>query len=133
MNTTAGSVKIFLVEDSAAVRERLIEMIGELDDVAVVGEAETQDDAVSGIMRTRPDVAIFDIKLAQGNGIDAMIEAKRRLPGLRGIVMSNYATPQHIRASADAGAEYFLDKSADFERIIEILLAMKESLNGGSH
>lgn len=132
MDTTIDTVKIFLVEDSAAVRERLIEMIGELDDVAVVGEAETYDDAVAGIVRTRPDVAIFDIKLAQGNGIDAMIEAKRHLPQLRGIVMSNYVTPQHIKASADAGAEYFLDKSADFEKIVGILLAMKESLDGGS-
>lgn len=130
MDTATDTVKIFLVEDSVAVRERLIEMLGELGDVAVVGEAETQDDAVSGIMQTRPDVAIFDIKLAQGNGIDAMIEVKRHLPRLRGIVMSNYATPQHIKASADAGADYFLDKSADFEKIVEILLAMKESLDG---
>jgi hypothetical protein len=38
--------------------------------------------------------------------------------------MSNYATPQHVKASADAGAEYFLDKSADFERITEILSAI---------
>ena len=70
---------------------------------------------------TMPDVGIFDIKLARGNGIDALTEAKRRVPGLVGIVMSNYATPQHLKASADAGAEFFLDKSSDFERITEIL------------
>ena len=133
MIAATGKMKVFLVEDSAAVRERLLEMIGEINDVNVVGEADNYDDAVAGIVDTRPDVAIFDIKLARGNGIDALVEAKRRLPGLRGIVMSNYATPQYVKASADAGAEYFLDKSADFEKITEILESMKTERAGGCH
>lgn len=117
-------MRVFVVEDSPAVRERLVEIINEIPGSTVVGEAATQSEAVSGIRRTRPDVGIFDIQLAQGSGIDALAEVKRELPGLRGIVLSNYATPQHRRASIEAGAEYFLDKSADFERITEILDAM---------
>lgn len=123
-------MKVFLVEDSAEIRQRLIEMIDDIDGVEVVGEAETYNQAVSGIVESRPDVAIFDIKLAEGNGIDALVEVKRHLPALRGIVLSNYATPQHIKASTDAGAEYFLDKTADFERIVEILAHMQASSNG---
>lgn len=126
-------MKIFLVEDSAAVRERLLEMIGELTDVSVVGQADNYDDAVAGIMESRPDVAIIDIKLARGNGIEALVAVKRQLPGLKGIVLSNYVTPQHVKASADAGAEYFLDKSADFEKITEILENMKADSAGGAH
>lgn len=126
-------MKIFLVEDSAAVRERLLEMISELSDVSVVGQADNYDDAVAGIMESRPDVAIIDIKLARGNGIEALVTVKRHLPGLKGIVMSNYATPQHVKASADAGAEYFLDKSADFEKITEILENMRVNSAGGAH
>jgi DNA-binding NarL/FixJ family response regulator len=120
-------MKIFLVEDSAQIRERLIEMINTLGRHSVVGEADNYDDAVAGICRCRPDVAIFDIKLARGNGIDALAAAKTELPGLRGIVLSNYATPQHVKASAEAGAEFFLDKSADFERIGDILAAMESA------
>jgi len=126
-------MRLFLVEDSPAVRERLLEMIGDINDVTVVGQADNYQDAVDGIMRNRPDVAIFDIRLAEGSGIDAMVEVKRHLPGLRGIVLTNYATPQHEKASADAGAEYFLDKSADFERIAEILEIMKSGSDGGPH
>lgn len=122
-------MKVFLVEDSAAIRERLVELIDGIDGNTVVGEADNYDDAVNGIAQTRPDVGIFDIKLARGNGIDALVEAKRHLPQLVGIVMSNYATPQHVKASTDAGAQYFLDKSADFERIPEIL----SSLQSGQH
>lgn len=122
-------MKIFVVEDSAAVCERLVELIQDETGHQVVGQAATERDAIAGITATRPDVGIFDVKLAQGNGIDALAEVKRRLPGLIGIVMSNYATPQHKKASADAGAQYFLDKSADFERITDIL----SSLAGGTH
>lgn len=125
-------MKVFVVEDSAAVCERLVEMIEEDAGNEVVGQAATEEDAVAGITATQPDVGIFDIKLAHGNGIDALTEAKRRLPGLIGIVMSNYATPQHRKASADAGAAYFLDKSADFERITEILSALSGGNNKGA-
>ena len=130
MNTiymAGADMKVYVVEDSAVVRERLLEMIREIEDVEVVGEAETYDAAVAGIMSTRPDVAVLDIKLADdgGSGIDVLAEVKKGLPAMRAIVLSNYATPQHMKASADAGAEYFLDKSAEFERIAEILEQMK--------
>ena len=118
-------MKIFLVEDSEQIRERLVEMIDGIGGHTVVGCADNYDDAVSGIRTSKPDVAIFDIKLARGNGIDALAAAKHEMPALRGIVLSNYATPQHVKASADAGAEYFLDKSAEFEKIGDILAAMQ--------
>ena len=129
-NDLPGSdMKVFVVEDSAAVRERLVELIREVKDVEVVGVADTYGKAVSGIIDTRPDVAILDIRLADdsGSGIDALIEVRKTLPGVRAIVLSNYATPQHLKASADAGAEYFLDKSVDFERIPEILVRMNDN------
>jgi len=120
-------MKVFVVEDSAAVRERLVEMIRDVKDIEVVGEAATYDTAVAGIINTRPDVAVLDIRLANetGSGIDALIEVRKTLPGIRAIILSNYSTPQHLKASADAGAEYFLDKSSDFERVAEILQRMK--------
>jgi DNA-binding NarL/FixJ family response regulator len=117
-------MKIFVVEDSAAVRERLVEMIREIAGVEVVGEADGFDAAVSGILDTRPDVAIVDIHLAQGTGIEVFATVRRELPALRGVMLTHYTSPQHRKASADAGAEYFLDKSADFERIGEILRKM---------
>lgn len=115
-------MRVFVVEDSQPVRERLVEMIREIKDVDVVGEAATQDAAVSGILATRPDVAILDISLGEGgNGIEVLVQVKRELPALKGIMLTNYASPQHVKASADAGADYFLDKSSEFEKIVDIL------------
>ena len=127
-------MKVFLVEDSPLVCERLVEIIEADGTNSVVGQASTYDDALAGIASTEPDVGIFDIQLAKGSGIDALAQAKLRQPGLVGIVMSNYATPQHQKASADAGAAYFLDKSADFARITDILgsIAAGKSLKGAS-
>ena len=128
-NHLAGEdMRIFVVEDSAAVRERLVEMILGVESVNVVGTADRYGAAVAGILNTRPDVAVLDIKLADdaGSGIDVLSEVKKTLPDMRAIVLSNYATPQHVKASADAGAEYFLDKSVDFERITGILEQMKD-------
>jgi DNA-binding NarL/FixJ family response regulator len=120
-------MKVFVVEDAAAVRERLVEMICEVENMEVVGEAATYTNAVAGIMNTLPDVAILDIKLADdsGNGIDVLNEVRKSMPAMRAIVLSNYVSPQHLKASAEAGAEFFLDKSSDFERIPEILSQMR--------
>jgi DNA-binding NarL/FixJ family response regulator len=122
-------MKVFVVEDSAIVRERLIEMILEVDGVEIVGEADSYGTAVDGIMASQPDVAILDISLGDGSGIDVLAYVKSRLPGLMGIMLTNYTSPQHLRASAEAGAEYFLDKSVDFERVTEILERMIASSN----
>jgi DNA-binding NarL/FixJ family response regulator len=119
----AGDMKVFIVEDSPAVLERLVELIGEVEDTEVVGSAGSYDAVVAGILAARPEVAILDIRLGdeRGSGIDVLNRVKPVLPRLKAIVLSNYATPQHIKASADAEAEYFLDKSADFERIAGML------------
>jgi len=132
INLAGHDMKVFVVEDSSAVRERLVEMIRDVEDVEVVGEAASYKQAVSGITKTLPDVAILDIKLAdnEGNGIDVLNEVRKTLPGIKAIVMSNYVTPQHVKASADAGAAYFLDKSVDFDRIPDILRKMDSSQNG---
>jgi DNA-binding NarL/FixJ family response regulator len=126
INLAGPDMKVFVVEDSAAVRERLVEMIQDVEDVEVVGEAGSYVNAVAGITSSLPDVAILDIKLAddKGSGIDVLNEVRKTMPAIRAIVMSNYITPQHMKASADAGAEYFLDKSVEFDRIPEILRQM---------
>ena len=121
INPAGWDMKVYVVEDSQAVRERRVEMIRDIKDVDVVGEAASEDAAVSGILATRPDVAILDINLGEGSGIGVLARVKRQLPELRGIMLTNYSSPQHVKASADAGAEYFLDKSSEFEKIVEIL------------
>jgi DNA-binding NarL/FixJ family response regulator len=76
-------MKVFVVEDSVAVRERLIEMICDIEDIEVVGEAGTCEAAVAGIVATRPDVAILDVHLPDGSGIKVLATVKQQLANLR--------------------------------------------------
>jgi DNA-binding NarL/FixJ family response regulator len=126
-------MKVFIVEDSPVVRERLLDIVRDVEGAELVGDAGNFEDAVHGIMATRPEVAILDIRLAddRGSGIDVLNRVKPQLPGLHAIMLSNYATAQHARASADAGAEYFLDKTVDFERIGEILRELQDESGAG--
>ena len=130
--TAGGDMKVFVVEDSPAVLERLMELVSEVKGATVVGDAANFEAAVAGITTTRPDVALLDIKLADdhGSGIDVLARVRAELPSLRAIMLSNYATPQHMKASAAAGAAYFLDKSADFERLPAILGTLQREIEG---
>jgi two-component system, NarL family, response regulator DevR len=119
--TAPRLMKIFLVEDSPHICECLKELIEERGEHVVLGCAQTFEEAVECITAQKPDVALFDIRLKQGSGIDALAEAKRLMPGLIGIVMSSHLTPQHEHASRAAGALHVLDKSADLDRIPAIL------------
>ena len=120
-------MKIFLVEDSPHICECLKELIEEHGEHVVLGCAETFEEAVKGIAQHEPDIALFDIRLKEGSGIDALAQAKRMLPNLIGIVMSSHLTAQHEQASRDAGALYVLDKSADLDRLPSILAQLSVS------
>jgi DNA-binding NarL/FixJ family response regulator len=129
----AAPVKVFIVEDSPAVLERLQDLVRDIEDVELVGSAASYETAVAGIIAARPDVSILDIKLADdgGSGIDVLGRVRKDLPRMKAVMLSNYVTPQHARASADAGAEYFLDKTADTDRIPEILQQLRDELKAG--
>ena len=129
-NSQAVDMKVFIVEDAPEVLERLQDMVREIEGVELVGDAASYGTAVRGLLATRPDVAILDIKLADdtGSGIDVLLRTRRDLPAMKAIILSNYATPQHLKAVADAGAEYFLDKSADSDHIPDILGRIRKDL-----
>ena len=121
-------MKVFIVEDSPEVLERLVDLVREVPGVEMAGTAGNFEDAITGIISGRPDVGIFDIKLGDDRrgGIEVLSYVKAQMPGLQAIMLSNYVTPQHIRASAEAGAQYFLDKSKDFERIGDVLRKLQD-------
>jgi two-component system, NarL family, response regulator DevR len=114
-------MRIFVVEDAPAVRTRLIAILGTVSGVDVVGEAESVHAAIDGVLATGADALLLDLQLTDGNGFDVLAAVKQRRPGIRVIVLSNFATPQYRQASLAAGADVFLDKSQEFGRVPGIL------------
>lgn len=115
---------VFIVDDSSFIRARLAEMLGRMQDVAVVGEAASAPAAVLGILRTRPDSVLLDLNLSGGGGgggIEVLRTIHKEAPEIVFVVLTNHVEPQYRRACTNAGARYFLDKSNEFERVREVI------------
>jgi DNA-binding NarL/FixJ family response regulator len=114
MNTSS---RIFIVDDLPSMRERLRELVGDIEGVEIVGDAGTPADAVEGILRTRPDCVLLDYQLIGGTGVDVLRAVHPQSPEIAFIVLTNHATTQHRRACVAAGARFFFDKSTEFGAI----------------
>jgi len=124
--------RVFLVEDSAIIRERLLQLLSGLEDVEVVGDADTAVGAMAGIAAAVPDVVVLDIKLKSGSGIEVLKRIKQSLPSVRVIMLTNYATSEYRRTCMEAGAEYFLDKTNEFENLRGILRQLRHDNQPGA-
>ena len=78
---TATGRSVYIVEDSDSIRARLVDMLGEVAGLRVVGEAESAESAVTGILRTQPDAVVLDIHLAGSSGLDVLRQVHRLAPG----------------------------------------------------
>jgi len=120
---TLDPLRVFLVEDSAVIRERLTETISSIAHVEVVGHAETEADAIAALQAAACDAVVLDLQLREGHGFNVLkalrsTSARRRVIVL---VLSNYATPQYRGRSMEIGADYFFDKSREYDRLCEVL------------
>ena len=114
---------IFIVEDSALVRERLLELLGEVPETRVVGTAAGADEAIRDILADRPDVVLLDLRLAQGSGFDVLRALHEVAPEIDVYMLSSFATEPYRRLAARLGARDFFDKSTEFERVRDTLAA----------
>lgn len=120
MNRNARTV--FLVEDSAALCERIRALLGEAEGVRVVGQASGASDAIEAVRNLGPDVVVLDLSLAEGNGFDVLHELRHSGDSARVIVLTNHSSVPYRRRALAAGADCFLDKSAEFDRLVEAIL-----------
>jgi len=115
-------LRVLLVEDSPIIREHLIEAIATSARVNVVGYAETESDAVDALHRKECDVVILDLGLAEGKGSQVLKSARADIAYCPVVVVfTNYTQPAQRRKLMKLGADYFLSKSEDFDRLRLIL------------
>jgi len=110
-------LKVFVADDSAFIRERLPDMLSELSGVEVVGQAEDGTGALASIRKLNPDVVIMDIRMPEMNGIDVLKELQKDKLRPIVMVMTNYPYAQYREKCRALGANYFFDKSKDFDRL----------------
>ena len=107
--------RVFLVEDSAPVRERVTAMLASIQGVDNVGSASTEQDAERAILVTQPDAVLLDVKLAQGSGFDVLRSLHTKAPQIEVYMLSNFAAPAYRQLAADLGASGFFDKTNELD------------------
>jgi DNA-binding NarL/FixJ family response regulator len=111
------------VEDSAVIRERLSESISALQNVEVIGHAATEADAIAAVQQTPCDAVVLDLQLRDGHGLNVLkaLRAPSDRPRLTVIVLTNFTSSQYRGRSMEFGADYFFDKSRDYDRVCDVL------------
>ena len=112
---------VFLVEDSASIRERLVRLLEDVPGAQVIGQASDADEAIAAILAARPDVVLLDVQLEQSSGFDVLRAVLSLEPGIAFYMLSNFASEPYRRHAARLGARGFFDKSTDFERLRELV------------
>jgi len=119
--------KVFLVDDHPLVRQGLTQLIGQEDDLVVCGEAETAPEALRLVGTLKPDVAIVDLTLKDGSGLELVKDLKLRQPGLPVLVLSMHDETLYGERVLRAGARGYVmkDQAAD-----KIVAALRRVLSG---
>lgn len=110
---SAAPVRVFVVEDSTPIRERLEAMIAQAG-AATAGHASTVQAAIQGILLERPTLVILDMQLADGTGFEVLRAIREQAPEIDVYFFSNFAAYPYRDLAERLGAKGFFDKSREF-------------------
>jgi DNA-binding NarL/FixJ family response regulator len=118
------TISVVLADDHAVVRDGLKSLLNAQADIRVVGEAANGQEAVREVARLRPAVAVLDVSMPELNGIEATRRIQGASPATRVVILSMYATGEHIFQALRAGAVgYLLKESAGAEVVSAVRAA----------
>jgi len=101
--------------------ERITNIVSAIDNVTIVGTADSTSSAIELIGRMRPHLVLLDLLLKTGNGLEVLRMMKSQRVESKVAILTNYSEKQYRRISLEEGADYFLDKSQEFDKIEQIV------------
>ena len=122
--------RIYIVEDHTLLRAGLRALLSQDPTIEIVGEADNGHDALRAVGPLAPDLVLLDLSMLGMNGIEAMIDIKRRHPAIRVLVLTIHKTEEYIHASLRAGADGYILKDATYD---ELHAAIRSVLNGKTY
>lgn len=126
---TGGPIRVFLLDDHEVVRYGVRVLLQDQHDIEVVGEGGTAAEARARVPALRPDVAVLDVRLPDGNGVEVCRELRNRVPGLACIMLTSFADEDAMLQAVLAGASGYLLKEVRGTSIVD---AVRTVARGGS-
>jgi DNA-binding NarL/FixJ family response regulator len=114
-------MRVLVADDSAIIFEHLAEILASDPDIEMVGHATNISGTLRSLAGTHPDVVILDLHMPGGTGIDVLEWIKRNKLETAAVVLSNFPYPQYRARCAELRAVAFLDKSMQFDKVLEVL------------
>jgi DNA-binding NarL/FixJ family response regulator len=115
-------MKIVIADDSSLLRDRIRSLLNNINHNSVVFEAENGVEALQLIRGNEPDLAILDIRMPEMSGIEVLKKIRELKMKVKVCILTNYAYPIYKRRCFEAGVDFFLRKTEDFEEI-EIIIS----------
>jgi DNA-binding NarL/FixJ family response regulator len=115
----SDEIKVFLLDDHEIVRRGVAELLQSEGDIRVVGEASTQEQAVGRVPALDPDVAILDVRLEEGNGIEACREIRSRHPRTACLMLTSFADDEALFHAIMAGAAGYVLKQVRSRELVD--------------
>ena len=106
----AAVIRVFLLDDHEIVRRGLRDLLESAGDIEVVGEAGTAEEALGRIPATSPDVAVLDVRLPDGSGVEVCREVRSQLPGLACLMLTSFSDDDALFEAIMAGAAGYVLK-----------------------
>ena len=129
MPDDAAEIRVFLLDDHEVVRRGVRELLEAEEDITVVGDAGTAEQALGRIPPTRPQVALLDVRLPDGNGMEVCREIRSRHPEIGCIMLTSFSDDEALMQAVVAGASGYLLKQI---RGIDIVDAVRRVARGES-
>ena len=128
-------LRVVIVEDSAMIRARLAETLTEIPNLEIIGQVETEAEAVALLLQGGWDATVLDLQLKKGTGLGVLkaLAQDKRPAAAKVIVFTNFAFPQYKDRSLQLGADYFFDKSREFHRVREVLADLATGSTSVAH
>ncbi len=116
--------KILIANQSPIINRKIYSLISPIESISVIGMAENIIEAMAIIKVTKPHAMILDMQQPGNNSIDLLTELQKTNKQIRVIIFTNRVDPYYKYLCLKFGADYFLDKSSEFEQLPEILNSM---------
>jgi DNA-binding NarL/FixJ family response regulator len=126
MTIGATPLRVVIVDDHPIVRDGLKSLLSSIDDIELVGEAGTGEDAIPLVEATKPDVVIMDIEMPGMGGIEATRVLAARHPAVPVLALTMYGQDEFVYAALRAGARGYLLKGAQQQELIHAIQAVAQ-------